>query len=127
MNEQGDICSQVIKSPKCVNYKQLLNGDCIGNLTGVYDTEKVGKVFQKEIHAEDYLMWLEILKKGFYAINTNTLEGLYRVGHCSTSANKMQSALWNWNIFRNELRLPLPSALFHFCVYFVKGVMKFLK
>ena len=65
INEEGIICSKVLKSPKLVSFKDLLNGDCIGNLTGIYDTNKVGKVFQKEIHAEDYLMWLEILKKNF--------------------------------------------------------------
>ncbi len=56
INESSNICSSVIKSPRAVSYKNLLKGDCIGNLTGIYDTQKVGKVFQKEIHAEDYLM-----------------------------------------------------------------------
>ena len=58
MNETRDVISEVIVSPEFVTYKKLLNGDCIGNLTGVYDTQKVGKVFQHEIHAEDYLMGL---------------------------------------------------------------------
>lgn len=51
MNENRDVISEVIVSPEFVTYKKLLNGDCIGNLTGVYDTQKVGKVFQHEIHA----------------------------------------------------------------------------
>lgn len=127
MNENRDVISEDIVSPEFVTYKKLLNGDCIGNLTGVYDTQKVGKVFQHEIHAEDYLMWLEVLKKGFIAKNTNTVEGLYRITSSSISANKFKSALWNWNIYKNELKLPFIKAAYHFTIYCIKGLLKFLK
>lgn len=127
MNENRDVISEVIVSPEFVTYKKLLNGDCIGNLTGVYDTQKVGKVFQHEIHAEDYLMWLEVLKKEFIAKNTNTVEGLYRITSSSISANKFKSALWNWNIYKNELKLPFIKAAYHFTIYCIKGLKKFLK
>lgn len=127
INELSEICSSVIRSPKYVFFKDLLKGDCIGNLTGIYDTQKVGKVFQKEIHAEDYLMWLEILKKGYSANNTTTLEAQYRVTSNSISANKLKSALWTWNIFRNELKMPLLIAIFYFLIYITKGFFKYLK
>ena len=110
-----------------VNYGQLLKGDCIGNLTGIYDTFKVGKVFQKEIHAEDYLMWLEILKKGFIAKNTNTVEAYYRILPNSTSANKIKSAVWNWNIYRKELKFSLFVAIYYFLVYAIKATIKLNK
>lgn len=126
IDARGNIISKPIESPKSVSYKELLNGDCIGNLTGVYDTKKVGKVFQKEIHAEDYLMWLEILSKGYIAMNTNSVEGYYRVTSSSTSSNKIKSALWNWNIYRKELKLSFIEALHHFTMYSMKGVFKFL-
>lgn len=127
INELSEICSSIIKSPKQVSYKDLLKGDCIGNLTGIYDTQKVGKVFQKEIHAEDYLMWLHILKKGYRANNTNTLEAQYRITSNSISANKLKSALWNWNIYRNELKMPLFTAILYFIIYITKGFFKYLK
>lgn len=127
INELSEICSSVIKSPKAVSYKDLLKGDCIGNLTGIYDTQKVGKVFQKEIHAEDYLMWLHILKKSYRANNTNTLEAQYRITSNSISANKLKSALWNWNIYRNELKMPLFTAILYFIIYIIKGLIKYLK
>ena len=104
IDDKGEIISKPIESPKSVLYKDLLNGDCIGNLTGVYDTKKVGKVLQKEIHAEDY----------------------YRITSSSTSSNKIKSALWNWNIYRKELKLSFIEALRHFTMYSMKGVIKFL-
>ncbi len=127
MGENGELWNSVIKSPAVVNYKRLLFGDCIGNLTGVYDTKKCGKVFQKEIHHEDYLMWLEILKKGFIALNTNTCEAFYRIQKKSDSSNKLKAAHWQWNILRNELKLPFLFAVKGFCVYAVRGLLKALK
>lgn len=127
MDENGNIGETVIKSPLIVDFKNLLNGDCIGNLTGIYDTLKVGKVYQKEIHAEDYLMWLEILKKGLKAYNTNSTEAIYRISNNSISSNKLKSAKWNWGIFRKELKLPIGVAIFHFIIYAIRALIKYIK
>lgn len=126
MNESGIISDKQITSPQKVNYKKLLKGDCIGNLTGIYDIKKVGKIYQKEIHAEDYLMWLEILKKGFIAKNTNTVEALYRVRATSTSGNKIKSAIWNWNIYKNEIQLNFIQSIYYFLIYAIKSTTKYV-
>lgn len=127
MDENGVESNSVIASPDIVNYKKLLNGNCIGNLTGMYDTSKVGKIFQKNIHHEDYLMWLEILRKGFIAKNTKTVEAVYREQKKSTSGNKLKAFTWTWNIYKKELNLPVFTSLFHFCIYAIKAVSKFIK
>ena len=56
MNVAGNYGANSIYSPVFVSYNYMLNGNCIGNLTGMYDTKKCGKIFQKEIHHEDYVM-----------------------------------------------------------------------
>lgn len=127
MDGNGDLWNSVIKSPAVVNFRRLLKGDCIGNLTGVYNIEKCGKIFQKEIHHEDYLMWLEILKKGFVALNTNTCEAFYRIQATSVSSNKFKTMQWHWHILRYELHLPLFTAVVNFAFYAVSGVFKKLK
>lgn len=127
MNETGAYHSEKIESPTFVSYGYMLDGNCIGNLTGIYDSEKVGKVFQKQIHHEDYVMWLEILKNGFFAVNTNTVEAVYRENKHSLSGSKLQVFKWQWNILRNVLGMPLFKAAGHFSKYAVGGVLKFLK
>lgn len=127
MDENGNPGSKPVLSPMTVDFRTLLRGNCIGNLTGIYDTEKVGKVYQKEIHHEDFLMWLEILRKGFIARNTGTEEGLYRISSTSVSGSKLKVFGWTWDIYRKELRLPLPEAAFNFFCYAVNGVLKLLK
>ena len=127
MNETGAYHSGKIESPTFVSYDYMLDGNCIGNLTGIYDSEKVGKLFQKQIHHEDYVMWLEILKNGFFAVNTNTVEAVYRENKNSLSGSKLQVFKWQWNILRNVLGMPFFKAVKHFSKYAVGGVLKFLK
>ena len=124
---------RVVTSPSLVTYKKLLNGNCIGNLTGILDTEKIGKIYQKKVGHEDYLFWLTCLKpvvssnNTFKAINTNTVEAKYRQVSTSTSGNKGNAFKWTWNIYYNELKLGMLSSIYHFTCYAVKGVLKFIK
>lgn len=127
MDKDGNQHNKIIKSPTTVNFKKLLNGNVIGNLTGIYDTQKVGKVFQKHIHHEDYLMWLEILKKGFIAKNTKSTEAIYREYKKSLSGSKLKVIGWTWNIFYNELNLSLIFSVIYFFKYIIKGFLKFIK
>ena len=105
---------RVIKAPSRIDYKELLKGNCIGNLTGVYDTLKTGKIYNKQIHHEDYVLWLQRLRRGYMAINTNTVEALYRVGQKSVSSDKKQAALWTWNILRNEEKLSMNKTISYY-------------
>lgn len=127
INMQGVRENRVVKAPSFTNYNNLLKGCVIGNLTGIYDVSKVGKIYCERVHHEDYLLWLTILKKGYVARNTNTLEALYRVCSNSVSANKLKTIGWQWNILYNIERLPLFRAIYCFLNYAVKGFVKSLK
>lgn len=127
MDKNGKYHENKIQSPTFVSYDIFLKGNCIGNLTGIYDTSLVGKVLQKDTHHEDYLMWLEILQKGFVALNTNTVEAIYRESSQSVSGGKVKSLLWTWNIYTKELKIPFLKAVSCFLHYSVKGLLKFSK
>ena len=128
IKENGDRSNRLIKAPVSVDYKQLLKSDVIGNLTGVYDTTKVGKVYNNIcVHAEDYVLYLSILKRGYIAMNTETVEGLYRVTKGSVSSNKLRCFCWQWQILRKVEQITLSKTIYLIGVYFIKGVKKFLK
>ena len=118
---------RVIKAPSRIDYKELLKGNCIGNLTGVYDTLKTGKIYNKQIHHEDYVLWLQRLRRGYMAINTNTVEALYRVGQKSVSSDKKQAALWTWNILRNEEKLSMNKTIYYYMCYMLRSIKKILR
>lgn len=127
INEKGDRSNRIIKAPAEVDYHNLLKSNVIGNLTGIYDTGKVGKVYCQNIHHEDYILWLSILKKGFIAKNTNTVTALYRVRDNSVSSNKLKVLSWQWNILRNVENISLHKAVFYFSTYVIKALMKAIK
>ena len=124
MSENGERNGRVIKAPRKVTYRQLLKGNVIGNLTGMYDTEKVGKVYCPHIHHEDYVLWLSILKQGYIARNTGTVEALYRVRKQSVSADKRAVISWQWHIYREIEKLDVLQSAYYFLHYAYKAFRK---
>lgn len=127
IDREGKRCGREITSPSMVDYLLLLKGNCIGCLTAMYDTEKVGKVFFKEMGHEDYCLWLSILRKGNKAQNTNTVTALYRVGGHSISSNKLKTMLWQWDILSNEENLPIYQVVYYFIHYAFRAFGKAMK
>lgn len=127
INEEGIRCNRTIIAPKEIDYKHLLKSNVIGNLTGIYDTQKVGKIYCQNIKHEDYVLWITILKKGYIAKNTNTITALYRVRKNSVSSNKLKILSWQWNILRDIEKLPLLKAFYFYLIYAVKAFQKAIK
>ena len=113
-----------MKAPAVATYRKLLSGNVIGNLTGIYDRKKVGKVEFLHVHHEDYVLWLSILKKGFIAKNTNTTNAAYRIVASSISANKLKVLPWQWSVYRDIEGLSLLRSAYHFINYAIKAYFK---
>lgn len=124
MAENGERNDRIIKAPERVTYKQLLLGNVIGCLTAVYDTEKVGKMYFPNHSHEDYILWLSILKRGYVARNTGTVEALYRVREHSVSSNKLKTLSWQWDIYRHVEGIGLLKSAYYFANYACRAVRK---
>lgn len=127
ISPKGERLERPIIAPAMVDYSLLLKGNCIGCLTAMYDTARVGKVFFKEVGHEDCVLWLSILKKGYKAQNTNTIAALYRVGNRSISSNKLKVSPWQWNILRKEEHLPFCRAVYFYIHYAIRAFLKAVK
>ena len=126
IKECGTRSGRIVKAPASANYASMLKGNVIGNLTGMYDTAKVGKVFFKQIHHEDYVMWLSILKQGYMARNTGTVAALYRVRSESLTSKKIALLTWQWNIYVNVEKTGYLRAIYYYAIYACKGLWKSL-
>ena len=106
------------------DYLDMLKSNHIGNLTGMYRCEHIGKVYQKNIGHEDYVMWLEVVKlaKKGYCIQTPL--ACYRVSSSSLSSNKFQAANWQWRVYRKELKFSLTTSLYFFLNYLYAALKK---
>lgn len=115
---------RLVAVPSRVNYQKLLKSNVIGNLTGIYNASKLGKVFQKEIGHEDYLMWLILLQKSDIAYGITEPLAVYSVAKNSLSGNKLKALRWQWHIYRQELRLNWAYSFYYFCFYILNAFNK---
>ncbi|WP_324035434.1 glycosyltransferase family 2 protein [Aeromonas caviae] len=111
-------------SPMEFSYKNMLNSNRIGNLTGIYNRELLGTFYQERCGHEDYLMWLAIMKVAKKAACVQDIVARYRLSSNSLSANKLTAAKWQWLIYRHKLLLSLPDSLYHWLSYVVIALKK---
>lgn len=124
MTEKGERHNRMVKAPFETDYARLLLGNVIGCLTAVYDVDKTGKIYFVNHAHEDYILWLSILKGGYIARNTNTVEALYRVREHSVSSNKLKTLSWQWDIYVNVENLNILKAAYCFVHYAIKAFIK---
>ncbi|EEF78466.1 glycosyltransferase family 2 protein [Methylophaga thiooxydans] len=111
--------------PKKVNYKQMLKTSVIGCLTAMYDTSHFGKVYMPLIRKrQDYGLWLKLLKQTDFAHGLQTSLGKYRIRRDSISANKMNTATYNWRLYRQVEKLSFLASCYYFSHYAVRGLLR---
>lgn len=109
---------------KNVNYSQLLKGNIITCSTVILNKKIICDISMPQIKHEDYATWLDILKSGVKAYGIKEPFVYYRKQNNSITANKFQSALWTWNIYRKHQNLSLIKSLYYFINYSFKGLIK---
>jgi hypothetical protein len=124
IDQYGKI-SSLVEVPARINYQKLLFSNVIGNLTAMYDAEKLGKVYLPLIYKEDYALWLNILKKGHNAYGINECLALYRTRADSVSGNKFKAAIYQWKIYREQEKLSMYESIGCFIKYAYCGYKKF--
>ncbi|EIA0196748.1 glycosyltransferase, partial [Escherichia coli] len=111
-------------SPEIIQYSDMLKSNFIGNLTGVYNRQKLGVFLQKNIGHEDYVMWLQIIKKSRKAFCIQSPLAKYRLSNNSLSGNKFRAISWQWSIYRNELQLSILKSSYYFSHYILNALKK---
>ncbi|EGR0148399.1 glycosyltransferase family 2 protein [Vibrio alginolyticus] len=123
LDEQADNVISQRSFPEEFTFRNMLQRNCIGNLTGIYNREKLGIVFQKEHGHEDYIMWLELVKKVGKVHCIQKPLARYRVAPNSVSSDKVKAAKWQWEIYRKELGMDMIISSYYF-IHYVFNVVK---
>lgn len=110
--------------PRHIRYEDMLKSNHIGNLTGIYDVKYFGKVYLVDHGHEDYIMWLNLIKK------IGSTEGLqkplarYRISPTSLSGDKLKAIRWQWRIYRNFEKLGFFQSVYFMSSYLLYGLKK---
>lgn len=95
-------------SPLVVNYDMLLKNTSIATLTVMLDRAVVGNVRLKPGWGyDDFVLWLDLLRKGHLAHCLPKSLAKYRVMEKSVSSNKIRAAKWVWRIYREQEKLSI--------------------
>lgn len=108
INERSEKMGIVVSAPKSVNYSSMLyRGDSIGNLTVVYDAEKLGKFYVPDIKKRnDFALWLKMMHDCKRAYGLNEVLASYRVRAGSISSTRKSELLkYYWELYRDIERL----------------------
>ena len=121
----GSETGRVIPVPETISYKSLLKHNCITCSSVVMRREAALEFpmhHAKDSH-EDYILWLEVLRKYGKACGINRPLVRYTVSDQGKSGSKLHSAAMTWRVYRYMGFGPVKSALC-FCSYALHGVWK---
>ena len=127
LTPEGEPTGRIIPVKEKLTYKDLLKQNPINCSSVVIKTE-VAKEFpmHHEDSHEDYIMWLEILRKYRNASAVNEPLLKYRLSTTGKSGNKFKSARMTFKVYR-YMGFGLFKSLFCFANYMLNGVMKYAR
>ena len=115
---------KTIISPEKLDFRKMLKNNYIGSLTAIYDNEKLGKIYMSKMRKrQDWVLWLNILKK--IKTTHGILEPLaiYRQRDNSISQNKFSLLKYNWLVYKKEMGFGFIESIlltFIFILYYAK-------
>lgn len=105
INEEGEKTNVVYKARKRLDYNGVLKY-CPGNSTVIYNAKELGIFFIPDIRKRnDFVMWLQVIKKAKYLYGLDKDLTFYRVRENSLSKNKYSLLKYQWQVYRKIEKL----------------------
>ena len=117
-------------APEKVNYNSMLKTCSISCLTGLYDTSVYGKVFLREEFKslrDDYVYWLEIIKKVKIAFGNKEVLAKYRMLSNSATRKKKKVIIPQFKVYYNVEKLGLLKSIYYTIHWGIHGYLKYNK
>ena len=127
MTWEGKRNNRILVMSNYSSYLTTIKSCDIPCLTVLLKKEIIKGLYFRNIKKEDYAFWLEILKKGYIAYNTNKVHAVYRESNRSRSSNKLVRLTAQWHMLREVENLNIPCCIYCIIIYTIKGLIKFLK
>lgn len=108
MNEDGKKTSKIVEALPVLTYQKLLKSNYVGNLTGIYNIEKTGKVYAPAIRKrQDWALWLSIIKQVGKTKGILEPLAIYRQRKEGLSHDKTALIKYNFRIYSEFLNFNL--------------------
>jgi len=130
IDETGEEILRPFIPPEKVSYNDMLHTCSITCLTGLYDTKPYGKVYLHEEFRslrDDYIYWLEILRKCGVAYGNQGVVGSYRMSKNSVSAKKWKVIRPQFLVYRKVQKLGVLKSIYYLLCWALHGFVKYWK
>lgn len=126
MTPEGSLTGRVIPVKERITYRELLKHNSI-NCSSVLISAAVAREFpmHHEDSHEDYIMWLEVLRKYGFAVGINEPLLKYRLSNTGKSGSKLNSAGMTFKVYRYMGFGWIQSTIL-FASYALHGVWKYM-
>lgn len=110
----GKPLNKLIKAIPELSYQKLLKSNYIGNLTGMYNVQILGKITTPNLRKrQDWLLWLNALKtSGKPAKGIQESLAYYRVREDSMSSNKFNLIKYNYWVYKKGLQFSTLKSIY---------------
>ena len=128
IDDKGGIISPVIHGPAAISYGVLLKSNSMACSSVIVDRRVHPNLRMPDIKLNhDYALWLSLLRGGGEARRLEEPLLHYRVHSSSLSRNKLESARYNWQIYRELEHLSFLRSVSCMLSFITRGIRKFLK
>lgn len=105
IDENSTPLNKCVKALPILTYEKLLKSNYVGNLTGIYNAKKLGKIKSPNLRKrQDWLLWLAAIKTSKKpAKSIQEPLALYRVREGSMSSNKYKLVKYNFLVYKKGL------------------------
>lgn len=113
ISEKGQSLNKQVKALEFLTFEKLKKANYVGNLTGIYNSAKLGKIYCPLIRKrQDWGLWLLALEKSGGAIGIQEPLAKYRERKNSISGNKFEMLQYNYQVYRKVLKYSSQKSLF---------------
>jgi teichuronic acid biosynthesis glycosyltransferase TuaG len=110
-----------------IGYRFLLSNTMIACSSVVIDRGVTGDFRMPDVRkGQDFATWLMLLRNGLIAHGINEVMVRYRLVSGSVSSNKLGALKRTWRIYREQEKLNFVRSVFHFCLYTLHALKKYL-
>ncbi|MBN1646710.1 MAG: glycosyltransferase family 2 protein [Spirochaetales bacterium] len=119
-----------IKVPDKIAWPGILKSNCIMASSAMFDSKITGKIkqtYEAPLGKDDFLFFINIMKKHGPAMGLREDLARLRVWSHSITGNKIKAAKDQWYFYRKVMKLSVLRSLYTYLFYAIKGFVKYLQ
>lgn len=118
IDESGKDLYKKVAALPTLSFQKLLKSNYVGNLTGIYSVERIGKIYSPALRKrQDWALWLTILQKIKSTKGISQPLAKYRIREESISNNKLGLLKYNYLIYSEFLKYSRLKSLLRMGVF----------